>query len=80
MRGAVRTVRSHPSAFFPTPYLSCLVRGCAEKGLDVTQGGAELSFTTLEAVTYATTVDSLLAIKYLVFDAASAPWPSWSRR
>ncbi len=54
--------------FFPTPYLSCLVRGCAEKGMDVTQGGAELSFTTLEAVTFATTVDSLLAIKYLVYD------------
>ena len=52
----------------PTPYLSCLVKGCAEKGLDVTQGGAEISFTTIEAVTYATTVDSLLAIKYLVFD------------
>jgi formate C-acetyltransferase len=56
------------ASFSPTPYLSCLVRGCAEKGLDVTQGGAELSFTTLEAVTFATTVDSLLAIKYLVFD------------
>ncbi|PKN68877.1 MAG: hypothetical protein CVU54_13470 [Deltaproteobacteria bacterium HGW-Deltaproteobacteria-12] len=54
--------------FFPTPYLSCLVKGCAEKGKDVTQGGAEISLTTLEAVTYATTVDSLLAIKYLVFD------------
>jgi trans-4-hydroxy-L-proline dehydratase len=54
--------------YAPTPYLSCLVRGCAEKGLDVTQGGAELNFTTLEAVTFATTVDSLLAIKYLVFD------------
>ena len=54
--------------FFPTPYLSCMVKGCAEKGRDVTQGGAEISFTTLEAVTYATTVDSLLAIKYLVFD------------
>ncbi|WP_319521227.1 pyruvate formate lyase family protein [uncultured Desulfosarcina sp.] len=54
--------------FFPTPYLSCLVKGCAEKGVDITQGGAEISFTTLEAVTYATTVDSLLAIKYLVFD------------
>lgn len=53
----------------PTPYLSCLVRGCAEKGLDITRGGAELSFTTVEAVTFATTVDSLLAIKYLVFDA-----------
>jgi len=54
--------------FLPTPYLSCLVRGCAEKGLDVTQGGAEISFVTVEAVTYATTVDSLLAVKYLVFD------------
>ncbi len=52
----------------PTPYLSCLVKGCAEKGMDITQGGAEISFTTIEAVTYATTVDSLLAIKHLVFD------------
>jgi len=54
--------------FLPTPYLSCLVGGCAEKGLDVTQGGAELGFVTIEAVTFATTVDSLLAVKYLVFD------------
>jgi formate C-acetyltransferase len=54
--------------FSPTPYLSCLVKGCAQKGLDVTQGGAELNFVTIEAVTYATTVDSLLAVKYLVFD------------
>jgi len=54
--------------YSPTPYLSCLVRGCAEKGKDVTQGGAELNFVTIEAVTYATTVDSLLAVKYLVFD------------
>ena len=54
--------------FAPTPYLSCLVKGCAKKGLDITQGGAELGYVTVEAVTYATTVDSLLAIKYLVFD------------
>ncbi|MCF8053632.1 MAG: hypothetical protein K9K75_00165 [Deltaproteobacteria bacterium] len=53
--------------FFPTPYLSCLIRGCATKALDVTRGGAEINFTTMEAVTYATTVDSLLAIRYLVF-------------
>jgi formate C-acetyltransferase len=44
------------------------VKGCAEKGLDITQGGAEISFVTLEAVTFATTVDALLAVKYLVFD------------
>ena len=54
--------------FSPTPYLSALVRGCAESGLDITQGGAELRFITIEAVTFATTVDSLLAIRYLVFD------------
>lgn len=54
--------------YIPTPYLSCLVKGCAEKGMDITDGGAEISFTTLEGVTFATTVDSLLAIKYLVYD------------
>ncbi|MDR0878907.1 MAG: hypothetical protein LBN21_12735 [Treponema sp.] len=54
--------------FLPTPYLSCLVKGCAEQGKDVTQGGAEIKFVTVEGVTFATTVDSLLAIKYLVFD------------
>jgi formate C-acetyltransferase len=60
------------AAFCPTPYLSCLVRGCAEKGIDVTRGGAEINFTTIEAVTFATTVDSLLAIKHLVFDTKRA--------
>ena len=35
--------------FCPTPYLSCLVKGCADQGLDVTQGGAEINLTTLEA-------------------------------
>jgi pyruvate-formate lyase len=54
--------------YLPTPYLSCLVKGCAKKGLDITRGGAEINLTTLEAVTFATTVDSLLAIKYLAFD------------
>ncbi len=52
----------------PTPYVSCLVKGCAQKGLDINEGGAELGYVTIEAVTYATTVDSLLAVKYLVFD------------
>jgi formate C-acetyltransferase len=56
------------SRFHPTPYLSTLVRGCAEKGLDITQGGAQLNFVTIEGVTFATTVDSLLAVQYLVFD------------
>ena len=56
------------ATYSPTPYLSCLVRGCAEQAKDCTQGGAELSFVTVEGVTFATTVDSLLAIQYLVYD------------
>lgn len=56
------------SKFCPTPYLSCLVKGCIDKALDITQGGPEISFTTIEGVTFATTVDSLLAIKYLVYE------------
>ena len=54
--------------FIRTAYLSCMVKGCAEQGRDVLQGGAEIALATIEAVTYGTTVDSLLAIKYLVFD------------
>ncbi|MEX1378400.1 MAG: pyruvate formate lyase family protein [Eubacteriales bacterium] len=54
--------------FAPTPYLSTLIRGCAKNKKDITQGGAEINTTTIEAVTFATTVDSLLAIKYLVYD------------
>lgn len=54
--------------FHPTPYLSCLVEGCVDKAKDITQGGAELRFVTVEGVAFASTVDSLLAIKHLVFD------------
>jgi formate C-acetyltransferase len=62
------TTEAIRAKFFATPYLSCLVKGCAEKGLDITRGGAQISFVTMEAVTFATTVDSLLAIQYLVFE------------
>jgi pyruvate-formate lyase len=54
--------------YAPTPYVSCLVKGCARKGLDINEGGSQLGYVTIEAVTYATTVDSLLAVKYLVYD------------
>jgi pyruvate-formate lyase len=56
------------ASYAPTPYVSCLVKGCARQGLDINEGGAELGYVTIEAVTYATTVDSLLAVKYLVYD------------
>jgi formate C-acetyltransferase len=54
--------------YFPTPYLSTLIRGCIEKGLDIRCGGPELRFITVEGVGFATTVDSLLAIKKFVYE------------
>ena len=46
--------------FAPTPYLSCLVRGCAEKALDVTQGGPELSFVTIEEGPYVHDLEKMI--------------------
>ncbi|TFF63556.1 MAG: hypothetical protein EU521_01180, partial [Promethearchaeota archaeon] len=56
------------STYLPTPYLSTIVQGCIERGLDIRNGGPEIRFVTIEGVGYATTVDSLLAIKKLVFE------------
>jgi len=61
--------------FSPTPYLSCLVRGCAESGRDITEGGAEIMTVTVEGVTFGTSVDSLLAVEYLVYDQKDCTMP-----
>jgi trans-4-hydroxy-L-proline dehydratase len=58
-------LRSH---YMPTPYLSTLVEGCIEKGVDIRSGGPEIRYITVNGVGFGTTVDSLLAIKYLVFE------------
>lgn len=62
------------ATYSPSPYLSTLVRGCAEQARDLNQGGPQIRFVTVEAVTFASTVDSLLAIKYLVFDQKACTW------
>jgi pyruvate-formate lyase len=54
--------------FLPTPYLSTFVHDCIEKGLDVRNGGPRYRFVTVEGVGFATAVDSLLAIKKLVYE------------
>ncbi len=52
----------------PTPYLSALVDGCAESGRDVTNGGPEHNYVTVEGVAFATAADSLIAVKKLVYE------------
>jgi formate C-acetyltransferase len=54
--------------FEPTPYLSALVGGCAERCKDVTQGGPRHNYITVEGIAFATAVDSLAAVKKLVYE------------
>jgi formate C-acetyltransferase len=55
----------------PTPYLSALVDGCADSGRDITAGGAVHNYITVEGIALATAVDSLAAVKKLVYDDKS---------
>jgi len=52
----------------PTPYLSVLVDGCIRKGVDITRGGPEHNYITVEGISFGTVVDSLAAVKKLVFE------------
>jgi len=52
----------------PVPYNSALVDGCLENGKDITAGGARHNFLTVEGVALATAVDSLAALKKLIFE------------
>ncbi len=56
------------ATYEPTPYLSALVGGCAQKGLDITAGGPRFNFLTVEGVALGTSADSLAAVKKLVFE------------
>lgn len=59
----------------PTPFNSALVEGCIEKGMDKAAGGAKYNFTPyLTVVGLADTVDSLAAVKKLVFEERKLDW------
>lgn len=51
----------------PSPMLSSMIEGCVESGRDLTNGGAKYHIIAPMFVGMATTIDSLYAIKELVF-------------
>ena len=53
---------------FPTPYLSSLMVGCYEKGMDVTAGPCRYNNTGVSTCGLATAVDSLAAIRKVVYE------------
>jgi len=56
------------SIWRPFPLLSCFIRGCIEKGKNISHGGALYNFLQPELVGVTNVVDSLAAIKKLTAD------------
>lgn len=52
----------------PTPFLSSLIDGCLQSGRDVVFGGARYNSSGIALIGLADVVDSLMAVKQLVFD------------
>lgn len=52
----------------PTPMMSAMIEGCIEKGLDSTKGGSKYNSSGNACIGLADIVDSLMAIKYLVYE------------
>lgn len=51
----------------PTPFLSCFIDQCLEKGLDVSAGGACYNFSGVQGIGTANLSDSLYAIRQVCF-------------
>lgn len=56
------------SVLRPTPLMSAMIDGCIQKGLDCTKGGAKYNTSGVACIGLADIIDSLMAIKVLVFD------------
>jgi formate C-acetyltransferase len=55
----------------PCPFVSVLLKGCIEKGRDMTRGGAQYNFNSISGRGLATAVNSLAAIRRFVFEEKS---------
>ena len=63
------SVREYVARYhMPLPIVSATMDGCMESGKDVMYGGAKYNGTGFAGVGIGTAVDSLVAIKYMVFD------------
>jgi len=63
----------------PRPMMSALIDGCAEKGLDFTEGGARYNLSGVQAFGLGTCVDSLCAIRKFVYEDEELTLPELVR-
>lgn len=52
----------------PSPFLSSVIDGCMDKGVDVTNGGAHYNLSGIQMIQVANLADSLAGIKKLIYD------------
>lgn len=52
----------------PTPYVSSLIEGCIEKGVDTTKGGSKYNFVGPQGVGLSNVADSIIAIEKIVYE------------
>ncbi len=64
---ACDTVERLHAEVLPSPFLSAVIEGCAEKGLDVTAGGARYNLSGIQAIQPANVADCLAAIKQCIY-------------
>jgi len=64
----MNAILSSHAELYPCPFTSSLIRGCMERGLDFTEGGAEHNFIGLTGVGVPNVANSLFAVKKAVFE------------
>jgi len=57
----------------PRPLMSAFLKDCIESGADLTQGGARYNMTGFQGCALATSADSFVAVKELVFEQQRIP-------
>jgi len=65
---ACEMVEKSHQEHLPSPFLSCVVNNCIDRGKDVTAGGARYNFSGIQAIQVANIADSLAVLKKLVFE------------
>lgn len=55
----------------PSPFLSSVIDGCIDKGIDVTAGGAIYNLSGIQAIQAANIADSFASIKKMIFEDAT---------
>ena len=67
------------SKFCPLPLLSSTITGCIESGRDMTMRGAKYNAISMPLVGIGTAIDSLLAIREMVFEKQQLTLPQLNR-